>query len=416
MKQFQSVLALFVLALFLYSCDSQPKVYEWRGENRLGIYQEDNLLKEWPKNGPELVWEYDQLGYGYGAPVFTEDRMYILGEIDSIGYLSTFDLDGNLLWKKDYGTEWTKSFRGSRSTPTVVDDLLYVCSGLGDVSCFNAQTGNKIWTKELKKDFQGEYTMHGHSESLIIEEDKVFFMPGGTEFNVVALNRFSGDVIWKSKGMGERPAYNAPRIIKLASRNVLVQFSAYNLMGFDTKTGELLWAYAQDNLDPEKRKFGIGDTHSNTVLYEDGFIYYVAGDGNCGVKLELSEDGSNIKEVWRNDKFDGFMGGVLSLGDYIYSNGTRKPTFMSVHKETGEIANTLKIGSGSVIAADNLLYYYNQKGKVMLIDPNPTAMKVLSEFKITKGQKEHFAHPVINDGKLYIRHGGYLAAYNIKTQ
>ena len=415
MKIFKSTFAIITISLLIYSCDTQPKVYEWRGEDRNGVYQENNLLKIWPEDGPELVWEFSNLGNGYGTPVFTEDRMYVIGEVDSIGFLFNFDLEGNLIWKKAYGKEWIKTFPGSRSTPTVIDSLLYVCSGLGNIYCFHAETGKILWDKNLKNDFQGEYTMHGHSESLILEENKVFFMPGGKEFNIVALDRFTGELIWKNKGMGERPAYNAPRIIKLPTRNILAQFSAYHLMGFDTKTGELLWVHDQDNLVPEKRTFGMGDTHSNTILFEDGFIYYVAGDGNCGVKLELAEDGNSIKEIWRNDTVDGFMGGVLSIDNYIYSSGTQKPVFMSVDKATGQIGSKLKIGSGSVIAADNLLYYYNQKGKVMLIDPTPTDMKVISEFKITKGEKEHFAHPIINKGLLYIRHGAYLMAYDIKA-
>lgn len=415
MKAIKSIIALAALSLLFISCNNQAKVYQWRGDNRSGIYQETNLLKSWPKNGPELVWEFDSLGYGYGTPVFTEDRMYILGEIDSLGYLFNFDLEGNLIWKKEYGKEWTLTFRGSRSTPTVVDNQLYLISGLGDLYCYDAISGEKKWQKELKKDFQGKYTMHGHSESPIIEDDMVYLMPGGAEFNVVALNRFTGELIWKNKAKGERPAYNAPQIIQLETRNVLVQFSAYHLLGFDTKTGELLWAYEQDNTPVEKRKMGMGDTHSNTIIYEDGFIYYVAGDGNCGVKLELAKDGSAVKEIWRNPSLDGFMGGVLSIGDYIYSNGSAKPWFMCVSKETGEITSTLKIGSGAAIAADDLIYYYNQKGKVMLIDPNPTEMKVISEFKVTKGQKEHFAHPIINNGLLYIRHGEYIAAYAIKN-
>jgi len=174
MKSIKVLSCLLILALLISSCDTQPKVFEWRGENRSGIYQEENLLKVWPENGPELIWEYDQLGYGYGTPVFTQDRMYVLGEIDSLGYLFNFDLEGNLLWKKEYGKEWTLTFRGSRSTPTVVDDLLYVISGLGDIYCFDANTGEKKWQKELKKDFQGEYTMHGHSESPIIEDNMVY--------------------------------------------------------------------------------------------------------------------------------------------------------------------------------------------------------------------------------------------------
>jgi len=416
MKSIKALSGLFLLALLISSCDSKPIVSEWRGENRSGIYQENNLLKEWPEDGPELVWEYDQLGYGYGTPVFTEDRMYVLGEIDSLGYLFNFDLEGNLIWKKDYGIEWTKTFRGSRSTPTVVDNLLYVCNGFGDITCFDAENGDKIWAKNSKIDFNGKYIMHGHSESLIVEDDKVFLMPGGADTNVVALNRFNGDIIWISKGLGQHPAYNAPQLIELETRNILVQFSAWALLGIDTKTGELLWVHEQDNLELEKRKLGYGDTHSNTAIYENGTIYYVAGDGNCAVKLELSDDGASIKEIWRNKETDGYMGGVLSIGNHIYTNGTHKPIYLCINKETGETSSTLKIGSGAAIAADNLIYYYNHKGKIMLIDPHPTEMKVISEFKITKGEKEHFAHPIINNGLLYIRHGGYLAAYNIKAE
>lgn len=414
MKTLKTLFALFLLSIIFISCTNEPKVYQWRGENRLGIYNEENLLKSWPENGPELVWEFEDMGFGYCTPVFTESNMYVLGEIDSIGYLFNFDLEGKLLWKKEYGKEWAYTFRGSRSTPTVVDNLLYLVSGLGDIYCFDANSGEKKWQKELKKDFQGEYTMHGHSESPIIEDNMVYLMPGGKEFNVVALDRFTGELIWKSEAKGERPAYNSPQIIKLATRNLLVQFSAYNLMGFDTKTGELLWNYEQDNIPVEKRRLGMGDTHSNTIIYENGYIYYVAGDGNCGVKLSLAEDGSSVKEIWRNSQLDGYMGGVLSMGDYIYSDGSSKPWFYCAYKETGEISSTLKIGSGAAIAADNLIYYYNQKGEVMLIDPNPTEMKVISEFKVTKGQNEHFAHPIINNGLLYIRHGNYIAAYDIK--
>lgn len=415
MKTLKTIFSLILLSIIFISCTNEPKVYQWRGENRSGIYNEENLLKSWSENGPELVWEFEELGLGYGTPVFTESNMYVLGEIDSLGYLFNFDLEGKLVWKKEYGKEWTLNYRGSRSTPTVVDNLLYLISGMGNIYCYDAITGEKKWQKELKKDFQGEYTMFGNSESPIIEDNMVYLMPGGAEFNVVALDRFTGELIWKNKAKGERSAYNSPQIIKLATRNVLVQFSAYNLMGFDTKTGELLWNYEQDNTPVEKRKIGKGDTHSNTIIYENGYIYYVAGDGNGGIKLALAEDGSSVEEIWRNPKFDGYMGGVLSIGDYIYSNGSAKPWFNCVSKETGEITSTLKIGSGAAIAADDLIYYYNQKGKVMLIDPNPTEMKVISEFKVTKGQKEHFAHPIINNGLIYIRHGEYIAAYAIKN-
>jgi len=372
------------------------------------------LIKEWSENGPELVWEFEGAGNGYGSPIFTPDRMYLMGEIDSIGYLFSFDNLGNLLWKKPYGKAWMTNYTGSRSAPTIVDDKIYLISGMGVVYCMDRMTGDIRWSVDMVNDLNGVFPLFGYSESVAIEDEKLFCMPGGIDTNVVALNRNTGEIIWINKGAGERPGYNSAQIINLKDRNVLVTFSAYELLGIDTKTGELLWINKQDNVEPKDRKLGLGDTHSNTVIYDDGFIYYAAGDGNCGVKLAISEDGNNVKEVWRNTDFDSYMGGIVKLGDYLYGCGTAKRDFKSINAETGELGKILKTGSGSVIAADSMLYFYNWRGDVMLINEHPTNMEIVSSFKMKKGSREHFAHPVINNGKLYVRHGDVIQAYNIK--
>jgi outer membrane protein assembly factor BamB len=392
------------------------KVYEWRGPNRSGIYNETNLLKSWPEEGPELVWEYDGIGNGYGSPVFTSDRMYIQGELNDTAFLFSFDKDGYFLWKKEFGKEWVKNYDGSRSAPTVIDSLVYVTSGLGNLYCFDRFSGEKLWNISMIDDFEGTYPLFGFSESVIIEGEKVFCTPGGKEHNVIALNRFNAELIWSSKGVGERPGYNSPQIIKLKDRNILVNFSAYAMMGHDTKTGELLWVHEQDNIPLEKREPGAGDTHSNTIIYEDGFIYYTAGDGNCSVKLELSDDGKTIKELWRNTDLDNYMGGIVKLGDHIFGCGIENKDFKSINAQTGKTGKALDIGSGAVISADSMFYYYNFKGEVMLITGDPENPEVVGKFRMTKGKKEHFAHPVINDGKLYVRHGDAIQAYDIREK
>jgi len=420
-----------LIVIIVYSCNRQQprsqqvhnsnsaithqEVYEWRGENRKGIYYETGLLKSWPEQGPELVWEYEGVGNGYGSPVFTPDKMYITGEIDSLAFLFAFDASGVLLWKNDFGNEWVKNYKGSRSAPTIVDSLVYVTSGLGNLYCFNRHSGNKIWSVSMVDDLHGVFPLFGFSESVIIEDDRVFCTPGGIDTNVVALNRFSGQIIWRSKGAGQRPGYNSPQIIHLNNMNILVNFTAYELMGHNTKTGELLWMHPQDNIKPNKRKPGMGDTHSNTIIFDDGYIYYAAGDGNGGVKLKVADDGLSIKEIWRNTNFDSFMGGIVKIDDYLYGCGTAKKDFKCINANSGEISQKLKIGSGAVIAADSMLYYYNFGGEVMLITKDPKNMKVAGKFRIKKGENEHFAHPVINRGKLYVRHGNFLPAYNIKA-
>jgi outer membrane protein assembly factor BamB len=354
--------SLFLIIIYSFSpiqTKKEPTVYEWRGENRSGIYQETGLLKAWPEAGPQVVWEYEGVGNGYGSPIFTNDNMYIQGEVDNLAWLFAFNKDGALLWKKSFGSEWVKNWNGSRSAPTIVDDLVYVTSGMGNIYCFNRYTGEKKWSVDMINDLHGQFPLFGFSEAVIIENDKVFCTPGGKDTNVVALNRFTSEIVWISKGAGERPAYNQPQIIKLKNRNILVTFTAYEMLGLDTKTGQLLWVHNQDNTKKEEREPGKGDTHANTIIYQDGFIYYAAGDGNCGVKLKLTPDGKTITEVWRNKEFDSYMGGIVKIGDHLYGGSSAKPEFKSINAISGQIEKTLKIGSGAVIAADDMLYFYN---------------------------------------------------------
>lgn len=411
-----SLFWLWVLLLpwLFISCNQEPQVYEWRGTDRAGVYPDQGLLKTWPDGGPELVWEFDGLGNGFGSPVFTPEGMYITGELDSLAWLFYFDTDGELVWKKDFGPEWVKNWNGSRSAPTIIDDQAFVVSGMGALYAFERFSGDVLWSVNMVEDLGGEFPLFGFSEAPAVEGDVVFCTPGGPENNVVALNRFSGEVVWSNPGMGERPGYNQPRIIELESRSVLVTFSAYHALALDTQTGELLWTHVQDNTPPEERKPGTGDTHANTILYENGSIYYAEGDGNCGVRLLLSEDGSSIEEVWRNSDFDSYMSGIIKLGDYLYGTGTRQKDLRCVLAETGETISANKLGVGVVLSADNMLYFYNWSGEVMLITPDPQNMEVKGLFKITKGSKQHFAHPVIHDSKLYVRRGEVIQAYDIK--
>ncbi|MCD4710242.1 MAG: PQQ-binding-like beta-propeller repeat protein [Bacteroidales bacterium] len=400
--------------LLLLSCSSsQPDIYEWRGVDRSGVYPDTGLLKEWSEEGPREIWAVDSLGRGYGSPQFTEDRFYITGEVDSIALLYCFDLDGMKLWQTTLGKEWVTSFPGSRSAPTIVGDLIYIGTGMGNLYCVNSADGSLVWSKDFTDDFQGIYPLHGHSEAAVIWGDRVFWTPGGKTHNVVALDRFTGELLWSNPGFGEYSAYNQGKLISLPVRNLFITFSAYHLMGLDAETGELLWSQEQESYPPEKRSPGYGDTHPNSVMYGDGSIYYVAGDGNCGVRLDLSEDGTEITEVWRNPGFDSFMGGVVKIGNFLYTSGTSTQYFKSIDATTGLLTDSLKIGHGAVIAADEMLYYYTQRGQMKLIGYDKGKLKEISSFKIIKGTSHHFSHPVIHNGVLYQRRGEALMAYDI---
>jgi len=385
------------------------------GADRSGIYPDTDLLKAWPEEGPGEVWTIEKLGRGYGSPTFTEDRFYLTGEVDSLAILYCFDLDGNKIWQSTLGKEWVSTYPGSRSAPTIMGDQIYVGTGMGDLYCLSRSDGSLLWSKEFTADFQGVYPLHGHSEAPVVSKDRVFWTPGGKVYNVVALDRMTGELIWSNEGFGERSGYNPGKLVIHNGREIFVTFTSAKLLGLDAETGDLLWSHHQDVYTEEEReKIGIGDSHANSVIYRDGSIYYVAGDGNGGVKLHLSEDGSEIKLAWRNQKFDSFFGGVVMDDNYLYTSGTHSQYLYAIHATSGILSDSMHIGQGALIAADDMLYYYNQRGQMYLISYEEGKMKEKSSFKITKGTRHHFAHPVIHKGVLYQRRGDALMAYNIR--
>jgi outer membrane protein assembly factor BamB len=412
------IVSLFLIGIVILSCTSnKTETYQWRGKNRKGIFHETKLLKNWPNNGPEEIWFTEGIGNGYGSPTITDKEIFVTGAVDSTATLFCLDFNGKIIWKVPFGKEWVKNYAGSRSQPTVVDDKIYVGSGMGNLFCLNRENGEVVWSKDFSDDFQGIYPRFGHSEAALVDGDKVFWTPGGEEYNVVALNRFTGDLLWSNKGYGERSAYNPGTLIELPNRHIFVTFSAYHMMGLDAETGELLWTHDQDNVPMDKRQPGMGDTHSNCVVYDNGDIYYAAGDGNGGVKLQLSDDGTEITEVWRNTGFDSYMGGIVKIDNYIYGSGTSKKQFKSINAGTGELCDSLKIGWGALVAADDMLYYYAQNGKLSLLSYDTNGkITEQGQFKIKRGGQEHFSHPVIKDGILYQRHGEVLMAFDIKSK
>jgi outer membrane protein assembly factor BamB len=409
LKTFTLLACMMMTGLFSQS----QNISQWRGPNRDGIYPEKNLLKSWPEAGPQLLWTSEEIGIGYSAPVIAGNKLYINGEINQVAHLFAFELNGKLIWKSSNGPEffgegYSANFPGARSAPTVYNDLVYVCSGIGRIACLDAESGKEKWAVNMVADLGGKLNMFGYSESLMVDDTKVYCYPGGSESNVVALDRFSGKPIWTSKALSDPVSFCSPIIVQLPQRNVLVTLSREYLLGIDTKTGDLLWSHKEDSVKLEGE-------HCNTPVYSNGFITSISGDenGNGAYQIQLSADGKSIKEVWRNSKVRNSLGGLLKIDDRIYTTSDDKKLKV-LDAKTGQIVETLGGMKGNLIAADNLLFCYTDNGYVNLISGIGTKLQVVSKFKITKGEKEHFAHPVIANGVLYLRHGNALMAYLIK--
>jgi outer membrane protein assembly factor BamB len=436
MNQLKFSSVLFVL--FIVALVAQGQVIsQWRGPNRDGIYPETNLLKLWPENGPQLLWSVEEIGAGYSSPVIAGDKLFINGEINRVAHIFAFDLNGKLLWKYANGPEffgegYSANFPGARSAPTVYGGLVYVCSGMGRIACLDAVSGKEKWTVNMVTDLGGKINMFGYSESLLVDEAKVYCYPGGTESNIAALDRLTGKTVWTSKALGDPVSFSSPMMIRLPERsvvrkvrnieigtvedkltkypelNIFVAVSHGYLLGVDAKTGELLWSHKEDSVKLEGE-------HCNTPIYADGSIYSISGDenGNGAIKLQLSDDGKSIKELWRNGNVRNALGGFVKIGDRIYSTSEDKKLKV-LDTQTGQITEILSGMKGNLISADNMLICYTDNGYVNLIKGIGSKLEVAGKFKITKGEKEHFSHPVIAKGVLYLRHGNALMAYQIK--
>ncbi|MGF7140656.1 outer membrane protein assembly factor BamB family protein [Roseimarinus sediminis] len=398
---------LFILFIFICSNDLSwaGEQNRWRGPHGNGIYEAGNLLEKWPDEGPTEVMMVEGLGEGFTSPAFIGNKMYITGMIDSLGYLFVMTDNGEILDKIAYGPEYTLRYVGTRSTPKVVGDLIYLLTGEGNMVCISERQRKIVWSKHIS-DFGGENLRFGIAESLVVDGDVLYASPGGPEYNVLALNRHNGDLVWSCPAKGTTAAYCTPLLFEHKGRKVLATMMADWLLGIDAEDGRLLWSHPY-----EKRRSNF----PNTPIYHEGEIYYFSGYDNGGVKLSISENAESVDLLWESDSLQSKMGGAVLLDGYLYGSGDTRRQWYCLDWKTGETVATYNgLANGVVIAADNKLFLYTDRGEVVLMRPDPNHFEVISQFRIQKGTAQHWAHPVIHDGKLYVRHGDVLLAYQIK--
>jgi outer membrane protein assembly factor BamB len=381
---------------------------QWRGPNRDGVYPNEDLLKKWPAEGPRLLWATEGLGDGYSSPAVTSNRVYVTGMIRGEGFLFAFDREGKLLWKSSYGPEWDGSRPGARTSPTVAGDKVYVMSAEGRAVCINT-AGELVWSVDLMKNFRARNLQWGMTESLLVDGDRVFCTPGGRNALVVILDRHSGKTLHEIKGNGETSGYCSPCLVTHGTLRLLLTMSEGALVAIDADSGSFLW---------EKSHVTDYAVNANTPLYHDGHVFTVSGYGTGGQMFELAEDGTQAKRVWVQRKLDSQMGAVVLVDGFIYGSGHNGRGWHCLDWRTGRIRWTARAlgNKGAVVYSDDMIYCYSERGDVALVRPDPEGFDVVSSFRISRGTGEHWAHPVIKDGRLYIRHGDSLMVYDIAAQ
>lgn len=416
MKSYYKKLSLSILICTASITFLSGQLYEWRGPERSGIYNETGLMKKWPAGGPELLWEATSLGDGYSSPTITNDAIYITGRRENSDILTALTLDGKKKWEVEYGKAWMTNHTGSRCTPTYYNGNIFLISGSGDIVCVGSD-GKIKWSKNHYSLYESKPIMFGISESPLVVDNMVIASPGGKKASLVAFNIRDGKVLWEAEPLNQEPQYVNPKLIEWAGKKMIVTVMGSDIVAVNAKDGKILWKvdYAKINAaEGRPRK-----NHAITPIFKDGHILIANGYNWVALKLKLSPDGNSVEIVWENRNFDPQHGGVVLLDNYIYgANHQSEPadTWVCVDWTTGKTLWTTKWNSrGSIISADGMLYLFEERtGNVALAKPDNAKLDIVSEFKITNGDGPFWAHPVINKGRLLIRHGNSLMAYKIK--
>ena len=394
---------------------------QWRGPERNGISKEGGLLKQWPKEGPKLLWQADDIGDGYSSPAVVGSRIYLMSnrgfENEFVQALSI--QDGKPVWTTRIGNVGNPQdflYAKARSTPTVDGDSIYALGSDGDLACLETGSGKIRWQKSIRKEFGGQPGVWAYAESPLVDGEAVVVTPGGVQATLVALNKKTGAVIWKSAVPGGDPAgYASAIVVQVGGRKQYVQFLSKGIVGVDAKTGQFLWRYA----DVVK-----GMAQMVTPVARDGYVYGGAqGVGGGLVRLKADRGGVAAEQVYFARGLPSSMGGSVLVGDYLYGTAAQGP--VAVEFTTGKVKWAAEsIGRGSVAYADGLLYLHGENGEMALVEATPEAYREKGRFtppaqpqrrRLGPYPEKSWTYPVIANGRLYIRDIGTLWAYDIKA-
>ncbi|MCK5067700.1 MAG: PQQ-binding-like beta-propeller repeat protein [Bacteroidales bacterium] len=407
------IIATVVVIAFTQNLLAQD--VQWRGPNRDGIYADTGLLKEWPEEGPEVLFVAEDLGRGFSSAVATSDMIYASGIRDTLEYLTALNLNGEKLWEKPIGRCWNQSFPETRSTPTVEGNRLYMLTGMDMMVCFHALTGEVIWSVDLHEVYGSRWDMFGVSESVLIVGDKVITTPCGELTTAIALDKMTGELIWKSRSMDASRGNLSPILIEHCGKEYVITSTQTHMIGVDPENGEILWDYHYNFLNSAHENTTI---LANTPIYNDSCVWISNGWDVPSVMLEIAPDGRSVSEKFRDQTFDNQNHGVVLVDGYLYGSnftGRNSGKWVCMNWNTGEI---VWIGDfynkGPSVYADGMLYIYEEKrGNMGLVKADPKKFELVSSFRHYEGSGPHWARPTIFNQMLLVRHGEKLTAYKI---
>ena len=419
-------LALLCSTAFFAASASASDWPQWQGPDRNAISKETGLLKEWPQDGPPLAWKIKGLGGGDSAPSVAARHLFGMshrGDNEVVWALS--ETDGKELWLTPLGAafkqQMEQSNQGPGCTPTVDGEKLYVLGLGGNLACLQCNDGKVLWQRSLKTDFGGSVPTWSYRESPLIDGNKLICTPGGADATLAALDKLTGKTIWKSQVPGSpKAAYASAIAIDFAGQRQYVQFTQKALVGVAASDGKFLWRY-----DHPANSHGIS---CSTAVHHDGLVFAGSAYGAGGGLAKLSKDGKggvSAEEVYFSKKMQNHHGGMIYFDGCLYgaNGGNEGGALVCLDFPTGNVLWDMRDDpdrrgqKGSLAMADGRLYYRTEKGAVLLIEPNPKKYSERGRFEQPdRSSQPAWAHPVIANGKLYVRDHDLLLCYDVKAK
>jgi outer membrane protein assembly factor BamB len=388
-----------------------PRFHGASGDN---ISAEIGLLREWPEPGPRLLWAAEGIGHGFAGVTVAEGRIYTAGDIDDFNVITAVGMDGRIQWQVNTGAAWVGSGpAGARGTPTFDGGRLYHENAHDQVVCLDAKSGKKIWGLNMGTEFNGQRGGYGRAESLMIDGNHVICCPGGATA-MVALDKETARTVWKSPSVGEPAGYASPIVAEYQGLRMIFTMSQKSVIGVNADNGDLLWRF--EHYTPRYVANCV------TPIYHDGHVFISGGYGKGSVLLKINVDGqeATIEPAWRTKDLDNRHGGVILLDGYLYgaSHLNNNAKWVCLDWKTGQMMYAERgVGQGSLTCADGMLYTLSERRTVGLVEATPTGHALVSQFKIPEGgEGPTWAHPVVCGGRIYVRHGDRLYAYDVRAK
>lgn len=403
---------------------------QWRGPRRDGISDETGLLTSWPAGGPNRLWQASDLGKGYSAPIIADERIYLTGDVGNDLMIFALGLDGRSLWTATNGRSWKTPYPGARGACTFSEGRVYHLNAHGRLACFEAATGKEVWAVEVFEQFGGKNITWALSECLLVDGPRVIVTVGGSEALMAALDKRTGATVWKAPplkfGASSDPAhervtepaggfdnasYAAPILFEFGGRRLIVGCSTRHLFGVDADSGELLWTRA---LPTEYAVIA-----ATPVLVGDA-IFITAPSAETGGLFHLRSDAGKVtvERAWTT-KLDTCHGGLVRVGDDLIGSWYRRGKgWVGLDARTGVVRHETKdLTMGAVLSAEGRLYCLGQDGEMALLKYGPTGFEFAGRFQlVTERVSDVWAHPVILDGRLYLRYHEHLWCYDIRSR